>query len=375
MKFKNRTTIKIKGLNQERALNNLAKKVDIYNLKRKEQNIAEFEVDFRKRKQTLAIIKEQGLEILSISHKGFISSFGRLFSSYGLLIGIIISILFYCVQYNFIWKIEVWGTEEVESSEIIDFANKNLNSRFRFSIDTENLEIKLKDNFDQISSVSVAIVGQSLIINLNEATMPDEMEGEYQPIISEFDGMITQITLIQGTLNVKVGDIVQKGDILVYPYIIDSQGEQREVNPKATIMADIWHTASIHHYDYYIETKRTGRKIVNSEVLLLGLSIYQNKNDINFEQYETEEYIENLTHNLIIPFKLKKTIFYEVEIIEHIQPFEEVKDEKIEQARQKALIFLQENEIIINENYTIKEDIGCFVINYTITTNRNIGNT
>ncbi len=375
MKFKNRTTIKIKGLNQERALNNLAKKVDIYNLKRKEQNIAEFEVDFRKRKQTLAIIKEQGLEILSISHKGFISSFGRLFSSYGLLIGIIISILFYCVQYNFIWKIEVWGTEDVESSEIIDFANKNLNSRFRFSIDTENLEIKLKDNFDQISSVSVAIVGQSLIINLNEATMPDEMEGEYQPIISEFDGMITQITLIQGTLNVKVGDIVQKGDILVYPYIIDSQGAQREVNPKATIMADIWHTASIHHYYYYIETKRTGRKIVNSEVLLLGLSIYQNKNDINFEQYETEEYIENLTHNLIIPFKLKKTIFYEVEIIEHIQPFEEVKDEKIEQARQKALIFLQENEIIINENYTIKEDVGCFVINYTITTNRNIGNT
>ena len=94
-----------------------------------------------------------------------------------------------------------------------------------------------------------------------------------------------------------------------------------------------------------------------------------------FGALKTEEYIENLTHNLIIPFKLKKTIFYEVEIIEHIQPFEEVKDEKIEQARQKALIFLQENEIIINENYTIKEDIGCFVINYTITTNRNIGNT
>lgn len=375
MKFHNRTVIKVKGLNQERAINNLSKKVDIFNFKREEQNISEFEVDYRKRKKTIGIIKEQGLEILSISHNGFLSGVGKLLSCYGIIIGLTISILFYLIQYNFIWEIEVWGTNGINESEIINFTNQNLNSRLRFSIDTENLEIKIKENFEEISSVSVAVVGQSLIINLNEALLPDEMDGEYKPIISNFDGMITEISLIQGTLNVKVGDIVQKGDILVYPYIIDSQGEEKSVEPKASILADVWYTSRIKHYEYYIETRRTGEKMVNSEVLLFNLSIYQNNHEIKYDQYETEEYTEILTNNLIIPFKLKKTIYYEIEIIEHIQPFEEVREKIIDQAREKTLIFLQENEIIINENFTIKEDVGCYIIDYTITINRNIGNT
>ena len=375
MKIESRTHIKVKGLNQERALNNIIKKVEIYNYNKEEHNISTFEVHFKDRKIIKKLLQEQGLEVVSISHKGILSKLKNLLYCYGIIIGLVVISLFYTLQYSFIWKFEVWGVEEKsEQANIIDFTKKSLESRFKFSIDTDEIEIKLKDNFEQISSVSVAIVGQSMIININEAILPNEMQGEFEPIKSDYDGIITKINLIQGTLNVKEGDIVRQGDILVFPYIIDSQGQERKVEPKAEIYADVWYSTQSKHYDYRIETKRTGQIITNSEVLLFGLSIYQNTHEIQFDKYEKEEYTQDLISNNLLPFKLKKTIYYENEIIKINEPFDQKKDEIIQKAREKTLIFLQENEIIINESYSLKEDMGCWTINYVITTNKNIAN-
>ena len=74
-----------------------------------------------------------------------------------------------------------------------------------------------------------------------------------------------------------------------------------------------------------------------------------------------------------MPLYLKKTIYYEIAIEEIYQPFDEVKDTIIEQAHEKALIFFDKNDIIINENVTITEGGGCHNVNYTLTVNKNIG--
>lgn len=373
MKNKNRTIVKVKGLNQERALNNISKVTTIYNYKKEESNISEFEVDYKNRKTITKLITDQGLEVLSISHNGFISRMLRILTSYGLVASILISILFYLLQYNFVLKVEVWGAEELDQNEIASFVEDNIPSRFKNYIDTEELEIKVKNKFEDVSSVSIAIVGQTLLINLNEAILPDEMEDEFTPLISSYEGLITAIQLVQGTLNVKVGDIVKKGDILVYPYVIDSEGQQRSVSPKAEIIADVWYSSEINHYDYQIITERTGKKEIRTEVLLNNLSIYKNNNPILFEEYECEEYVTSLTKNLVLPFNEKKTIYYETVTVEKIEPFSEVKEKIIEEARKKTLIFLQENEIIKTESWTLKEAGGCHAIEYVITTSKNIG--
>ena len=54
--------------------------------------------------------------------------------------------------------------------------------------------------------------------------MPDEMLGNFLPIIANKDGKITKIELISGTAVVKVGDFVTKGSVLVEPYTIDTSG-------------------------------------------------------------------------------------------------------------------------------------------------------
>lgn len=373
MNFKNKTIFKIKGLNQERSFNNISKTVSIYNIKKEDDGTSQFEVDYKDAKKTKKFLEQQGFQILSVTNHGILFKFKNLFTRYGIVAGLIFCLLFYLLQYNFILQVKVLGEPSEIQSLIKEYVVDNLNSNFKYNIDTKEIENSIKTEFDQVSSVSVAIYGQTLLINYNPSTIPEEMRGEFDPIVSEYDGMITDIELVSGTLNVKVGDIVQKGDVLVYPYIIDTDGETRQVTPSAKITANVWFSESITHYDYRLETKRTGKKIVSSFVKLGDLVIYSHDKENNFQEYEVESYSQPLTKNLLLPFTLEKIVYYQTQTDEIIEPFEEVREEVIEKAREKTLIFLDKNAIIINENYIIKDAGSVHNVIYTITTSITFG--
>lgn len=373
MSLKNRIIFKVKGLNQERSFNNISKSINVYNLKKEENGISQFEVDYKNFKKTKKILNTNGFEIIFIKNQGFLFKFKSFLSRYGLIFGLIICTIFYILQYSFIFQIKVLGTPNEIKGEIHNFVEKNLNSYFKCNIDTKNIENIIKDEFEQVSSVSVAIVGQTLIINYNPSTLPDEMKGDFEPLVSNVNGIITNINLVSGTLNFSVGDIIQEGDILVSPYIIDTDGETREVMAKAQIDVNVWISESITHYDYRLQTERTGNKIVNNEIKIGSLTIYSYGQDNYFKDYEEECYTKSLTPNFLLPLKIERTIFYETVTKEIIQPFDEVREQIIEKARQKTLIFLDENAIILNENYTIKDAGDVHKVTYTITTSQTIG--
>lgn len=373
MNFKNKTIFKIKGLNQERSFNNISKTVSIYNIKKEDDGTSQFEVDYKDAKKTKKFLEQQGFQILSVTNHGILFKFKNLFTRYGIVAGLIFCLLFYLLQYNFILQVKVLGEPSEIQSLIKEYVVDNLNSNFKYNIDTKEIENSIKAEFDQVSSVSVAIYGQTLLINYNPSTIPEEMRGEFDPIVSEYDGMITDIELVSGTLNVKVGDIVQKGDVLVYPYIIDTDGETRQVTPSAKITANVWFSETITHYDYRLETKHTGKKIVSSFVKLGDLVIYSHDKENNFQEYEVESYSQPLTKNLLLPFTLEKIVYYQTQTDEIIEPFEEVREEVIEKAREKTLIFLDKNAIIINENYIIKDAGSVHNVIYTITTSITFG--
>ena len=369
----NRSQFQIKGLNQEKAFNTLSKEVKVYKIKRKEHNLSTFEVDSKDEKKTKNILGSQGLEVSVLGHKGILKQIKNLLKSYGIIVGIIISLCLYIFQYNMIFKIEVRGSEGGIESEVKIFTSQILPSRFKQKINTKEVERKIKDNFQLVSSVSVAIVGQSLVINLNEAVLPPEMNDEFQPLVSEENGVVTKIELIQGTLNVKVGDVVKKGDILVYPYIIDTDGKERKVKPSAVIDADVWFEKEYCHKDYVVRTQRTGRKSNSCKVTLKGKTIYSHEEKRDFENFEVETNSQNLVDNNLIPFVLERTVYYELETVEITKPFEENKEEIIDLARENVLIFLQKNEIIKEEKYFVRQGGGCYFIDYIIYVSRNIG--
>lgn len=369
----NTSKFEVRGLNQERAFNILSKEVKIFKIERLQYNLSTFEVECREEKRVREILERNNLEVQLLSRHGLKKKLKNLFSCYGIIVGVIISIIFYLLQSPFILKIQVYGNQNLSAYEVQTYARGLIGNGFKKGIDSQKIANQIKSEFALASSVSVAIVGQTLIINLNEGILPSEMQGEFLPIVSEFDGLVSKITLIQGTLNVGVGDVVRKGDVLVFPYIIDADGEKRDVQPRADIQADVWIEREYCHKDYVIKTQRTGKKIVQNRVLLCGKEIYNHRQRGNFEEFEVEQKVENLVLNNLIPFKVEKTTYFELERIEINMPFEENKEEIIDLARQNVLIFLQKNEIIKEEKYFLKNGGGCYFIDYIITVSRNIG--
>ena len=372
MKLKNRTKLLISGLNQERILNELIKSMPIYDYKRLNYKQCEFEIDSKYFKHAKVTIESYGLAIENIQNQGVVFKIKSLFKRYGLIAGIIFSLLFYVIQYNFVWTVNAVGENRQQVQQIEKYVKKNLKSNFKGNIDIDCIESELRNQFDFVSSVSVAIVGQSLVINFNEAVLPPEMEDDKAPIISQFDGLITEINLIQGTLNCREGDIVKKGDVLVYPYIIDSQGQQKSIEPKAEIYAQVWYRSSLDHYEYRIETKRTGNITIKNNVYIGGLLLYGDSGAINYKQYDSETTKLTLSKNLLLPLYIEKTIYYETVTEEIIEDFESVKEQLISKARENTLIFLQKDEIILNENFTLTDVAGCHTINYTISVEKDI---
>lgn len=372
-KLSSRTQFKIKSLNQERKLGELAKKITLYKIDRLDKAITSFEVDSKYGKEVSRFLKSEGVEILETNQHGLKNILTKLMTSYGIIVAGLLLLVCYLIQYNYVWKIDIFGLEKLNRAEVVAFIDSNVTNRWKGSIDTKELEIKMKENFDRVSSVSVAIVGQSLVVSINESILPDEMLGEFSPIKSNFDGKVTKINLIQGSLAVKVGDIVKAGDILVYPYIIDTDGEKRDVKPRADIEADVWYEGEVSHYESYQKVNRTGNKVEICEISLYGLILYSNNKEMKFTDYEFEESVEYFSKNNILPLKISRKKYFEIEYLTINQNFEEVREEKLAEARQNALIYLQESEIIKEENYIIKSTGGITTVSYILTVQKNIG--
>ena len=372
MRFKNKTKYLINGLNQEKLLNEISKIATLTDVERHSKNETTFKCSYFDHKKVEKHLKTKNVKILKIEHEGLAFKLKTILTSYGILAAMLLSAIFYSIQYQFILRYEVVGLDKLSQNEVVEFV-KDGYSRNKHKIDTSEIEIGLVDKFDKISFVSCMIKGQTLVINIKEKLMPEEMYGEFAPIVATKSGKISEIELISGTMLVKIGDFVQAGEILVAPYTIDTSGQLKKVEAKATIKAEVYNEGSVDHYSSFIQVERTGKTAQENDITLFGLTIYTFKDEMNFDLYEVEYEDANLSKNLFLPFKMIKTIYYELSQQLVQSNFEDVQEEYIEKAKQKALENCANCDTIIDEFYTLRHLSGVTIVNYCIVTLEEIG--
>ena len=363
----------VKVLRKEKFVNDISKDFLIADVKEKEGNILEFKVLPSEAKKIKKQLDKKEIQIISQSKKGAYYAILNVLKSWGIIAGLAVGLAFFFVQTMFVRKIEVWSDGKISESEIVSLVKPYSINKLRWGVKTKDLEVKIYDSFEDLSFVSVAVVGQTLIVNVKQEVRPDEMQDEFAPIVAAEDGRITSIELVQGTLCVKTGDIVKKGDKLVLPYVINSNGEEQKIMPKAKIYADVWLTSEINHNSYYEEKFRTGKKTVKNEVLLCGLKIYDNNQTCSFEEYDTVIKDKKITENNILPFILRETTYYELASRVVEESFEDAKDKILEECKQNNLQKLGDCEIIKKENVIIKQAGNITTVIYTSVVSREIG--
>jgi len=282
----NHYLITIKGLNIDATLIKIYEKnIKLKNLKRKSHDEAEFQIlkeDYQKIEKYLGSFecstKEIGLNALK----------KYLFTHVAVILAIPIITYFCYIASLFVWDIKITGLEDIKTSAVVNLLNDNGIEKGKLKNKNVSTIEKLLLDSGLFAQVSCYYRGTSLIINVSEKLVYEIVE--YEPIRAKFSGIITDYKLEQGTINFVLGEYVNIGDVLVYPYMIDKDGNKVIVEPKAKIDAKVYLSATVTKhknetllvasgktYTKYVLTYKTPKKTftkLNNPFVFFDVKVY-----------------------------------------------------------------------------------------------------
>ena len=227
--------IKIEGYYIEKFINMCAaKKILIWNLKKKNSVNLHLNIGVKDYKKLKEICRKTNCKVKIQKKKGlpFILHRYKKRKIFAILL-IIITIVIYASS-RFVWNIQI----EIEENQELENIEQDINSlgirkgMRKDKIDTNKVitEIRLKRN--DISWMGIDIKGTNVIVKIVKADKKPEIidKNEYCNIIASKSGVIEKIFAQNGTAVVKVGDTVQKGDMLIAGYMEGKYTDTRYVH-------------------------------------------------------------------------------------------------------------------------------------------------
>lgn len=324
------------------------KKVKIYNLKYLQNNCVEFEVedkDVKKVRRQIANVNFNQTPRPIKNYKKY------LIANIGLLLGVFIGIIVSIFMSNFTWQIIVYGTKDLTVNDILQVLENNGIKKGEINTETsEEIETILLNNYDRIAQVSVIREGTAIIINLSEKLVYKNTE--FKPIYAKFSGVITNINITTGTINVKVGDYVNAGDVLVLPYNISKNGEKINVKPVAEISATMFVLGKVELNKTETVLERTGNISKEYKYKIFNKNLFSGKNKNSFALFETVVYNENVSR--LIPLTRDVVVYHELTEVQINHNFEEER----QQIAQKSVDLAYQNLPIYEEMLSEKTNIS-----------------
>lgn len=372
--------IKVEGLFLERFINIcVSKKILLMDIKREKSTIMYANVgiaDYKKLKQvarkTKSKIKIQRKKGLPFTIKKY-----RKRKIFGILFVVIIALLI--VSSNYIWNIEISGNVKITNQEILQSLEESglKVGLSKNDIDTNAVISKIRLDREDIAWIGITVKGTNAIVKIKEAAKAPEVidENKFCNIVANKTGMITKINVQNGTANVKEGDIVEEGDILVNGYLEGKYTGTRYVHGAATVEAKIWYTKkekAMLKQQIPVQTGNEEKKY----------SIKFKKNQINlfktlskFEKYDTIN--ENkkiiLFSNFYLPIEVVKITNKEYVLQDVTYTNEEQTQILTEKLKKELLEEIGEQKNIVNVNVNTYSQDEAVEVEVTYEVLENIG--
>lgn len=372
--------IKVEGLFLERFINIcVSKKILLMDIKREKSTIMYANVgiaDYKKLKQvarkTKSKIKIQRKKGLPFTIKKY-----RKRKIFGILFVVILALLI--VSSNYIWNIEISGNVKITNQEILQSLEE---SGLKVGLSKNDIDInavisKIRLDREDIAWIGITVKGTNAIVKIKEAAKAPEVidENKFCNIVANKTGMITKINVQNGTANVKVGDIVEEGDILVNGYLEGKYTGTRYVHGAATVEAKIWYTKkekAMLKQQIPVQTGNEEKKY----------SIKFKKNQINlfktlskFEKYDTIN--ENkkiiLFSNFYLPIEVVKITNKEYVLQDVTYTNEEQTQILTEKLKKELLEEIGEQKNIVNVNVNTYSQDEAVEVEVTYEVLENIG--
>ena len=238
---------------------------------------------------------------------------------YGMVAGFILFFVILNIMSGYGWNICISGNKDVKSADIEASLNQiGIYEGVRISsIDPEvkRNELLLKRN--DISWAAINIEGSKITVDVVETKKPDETDNAPSNLFSTDDGIIKKIEVKQGVSEVKVGDTVSKGQLLVSgvkEYDDLSAGFEKSMG---SIYAEVNYDFTITQPFKVTEYVKTGERETNYLLSAFGLNIPLYFGAVS-GSYEATPYVKQVSSGQsYLPITLIKKTFYKTQKITH----------------------------------------------------------
>lgn len=333
---------------------------------------------FRKLK---GIVKKTGTKVAIQERCGLPFFIPRMKKRKIFLIGLLGSLVFWMWMSTFIWAVDISGNYSISEDIFMDFLrNHNVYVGMKRSkVDIEELEKKIRQDFEIVTWTSARIDGTRLVIQVreNEVDTGGEKMGETtgqeeiktaknefgSDLVAEEDGVIVNMVTRQGVPQVSVGMEVKKGDILV-------SGSVPVYNEDSTVKfyqyydadADVYIRRQLRKKEelplHYEKKEYTGEEKKEMLLSIMDKDLVFRMGKIKYENYDkiTDKKQVKLLENFYLPFYYGKSVNREYIVTDNIYTEKEVKaifSEKlikyIESLEEKGVQIIKKN-VTINKN-------------------------
>ena len=268
----------------------------------------------------------------------------------GIVIGLAIFFVFLALMSQFIWTIEVHGNKKIDSMELIKFVSqKNIKpGKYRKNIDVKLIEQETLLHFQDISWISINILGSKACIEINEKTPPPPTLKTQTPcnIVASKPGTIKHVEAYCGQNLVQQGDFVTKNQIVVSGILQDKSLKNTVVSARAKVIA---HTEEIFSYSQPLDYKKNSYQTISTN---LYLELFGTQIPINFSK-KTDGEIRK-SYSTIHPKLLNISLPFCITQCQNQKPVSTSVRLCESQAKKQILKKINKNESIMkNNNMTI----------------------
>ena len=351
--------ILVEGFFTERFINTcINKNIFLFNIKRDKSTIIYANVGIFDFKNVVKIAKQSKCRVKIQRKSGLPFLFNRYKKRKIFAIALVSIICVIIYLSNFIWNIEIVGTDKINQNELI----KTINSegltigKLKRKVDLKSIINKIRLDRKDIAWIGIDLKGTNAIVKVVEADAKPEIikEDEYCNIVSDKEASIIKVNAQNGTVLVKEGDVVKKGTPLIAGWMEGKYTGTRYVHAEGSVEAKVWYSHKERIYYKQEEKLRTGNEEKKYTLNINNFEINLYKKLSNFENYDTikEQKKLKLFSNLYLPAGLIISNNYEVVNNNIVYNQDEAKEIGIVKSKEE-----------LDKNLKSKEDLSNTYIN------------
>ncbi|MCH5274387.1 MAG: sporulation protein YqfD [Lachnospiraceae bacterium] len=282
------------------------------------------------------ITRKTGTRVVILKRCGLPFLVPQILSRKVFVLGLFAACFFWFWSSRYIWEINITGNTIITEDVFIDFLKEH-GIRVGMQsddLDIEELEKEIRREFQEITWTSAKLSGTSLEISVkeNDALLAPMQEDILSDLYAEKDGLIVSMIVRSGVPQVKIGDRVEEGTLLV-------DGRVPVYNEDTTVRkyqcvrsdADIYVQRIQEVYEelpfYYMDKVYTGREQESHYMKLFG-KMLEVGGSCSFTVYDTvitEKEFEPLK-GLTLPFILGTRCYREYQNTERIYTTDQAKE-------------------------------------------------